>query len=220
MKLRYLPYLLIILYACNLSRRQATATDSETSPIDSTLQLSIDSITYERLKAIPKVPQKQRLLLYVNYAVRSNQERIWLVDIDSIQYNASGHYEAPYLHRGYVAHGEGGGSTEEAPVFSNKPGSQCSSIGLFKVSEFYITSTGKDPPYRLDGLDSTNSNIRKRGVVLHPRIEVDSFVMTERQGLIPFGLNISLGCVVVTHNFFDIISKHKEQGDIIYGYVH
>lgn len=213
------------LSACTMpDRGEDLAIQSRKQPM---AKLHIDRKLYERLNKMPK-GDKGKLLLYVNYSIPSNRERIWLINIDSIKQEQEGLYIAPYLYKGYAAHGEGRGSTVEAPEFSNEPNSHCSSQGLFRVAEFYTTTTGKDPAYRLDGLDESNSNIRLRGVVLHPRIEVDLFVKQLKRSwfpwgaspYIPFGLSISKGCVVVTHEYFGIVQGYKEQGYNIYGYVH
>ena len=44
-------------------------------------------------------------------------------------------------------------------------GSNCSSIGRYKIAEKYSGSFGRS--YRLDGLDKSNSNARLRSIVLH-----------------------------------------------------
>lgn len=192
---------------------------------DTRLKLYLDSLTYERIQSSANQEDK-RLLLYVDYSVPSNQERAWLLEIDSIQRDSLGAYRAPILESSHVTHGEGLVSNQSQVVFSNEPGSRCSSKGLFRFVEYYVTGTGGDPAYRLDGLDESNSNMRSRGVVFHPRIEVDAYVSGRksiqlpfgRQHLMPFG-RISYGCVVTTHRFFETVKAYREQGYTIYGYV-
>lgn len=67
----------------------------------------------------------------------------------------------------HVAHGSGSDpkNTGTPTIFSNKIGSNSSSVGYFRVSETYKGKHGLSA--RLDGLSSTNSNVRIRGVVIH-----------------------------------------------------
>ncbi len=68
-------------------------------------------------------------------------------------------------HSSLVAHGQGGGSKWDSVVFSNVPGSLCSSEGKYKIGSSYVGNYGKG--YKLLGLDKTNSNALKRLIVLH-----------------------------------------------------
>ena len=68
------------------------------------------------------------------------------------------------LRSGQVAHGHCKSNITEVE-FSNVPESNCSSEGRYRISEKYTGDYGES--YRLDGLDPTNSNARKRYIVLH-----------------------------------------------------
>ncbi len=50
-------------------------------------------------------------------------------------------------------------------AFSNEPGSQASSAGAFSTTGFYAGAHGRS--LRLEGLDPSNSNARRRDVVIH-----------------------------------------------------
>ena len=67
------------------------------------------------------------------------------------------------------AHGYGKGSTARSPVFSNEPGSFCSSLGHYRVG---MEKTMSKPKGRkalvLYGQDKTNSNALQRGILIHP----------------------------------------------------
>jgi hypothetical protein len=63
-----------------------------------------------------------------------------------------------------VAHGKKSGE-KYATKFSNINGSNCSSLGIYKTAETYIGKNGES--LRIDGLEYTNSNARKRTVVIH-----------------------------------------------------
>ena len=62
-----------------------------------------------------------RYAFLVDYSIPSGTPRLFVWDYDKKKVVA----------RTYVMHGIGGGSTKEEPVFSNKPGSMCSSLGRF-----------------------------------------------------------------------------------------
>lgn len=68
-----------------------------------------------------------------------------------------------------VAHGSGGKSTVNRVVFSNVPGSQCSSEGRYKFGETYTGKYGRS--YRLHGLDASNSNAFDRNIVFHAYLD-------------------------------------------------
>lgn len=66
-----------------------------------------------------------------------------------------------------VAHGKGSDSNHDgwAEKFSNADGSLATSLGFFLTSEPYPGENGYS--LRLDGLSKTNSNARKRAIVVH-----------------------------------------------------
>ena len=93
----------------------------------------------------------------VNFDLHSAKKRLFLFD------RVAGSC-TPYL----CAHGKGSeGPTDDgfASVFSNKPGSNCSSLGIYKCAETYDGKHGKS--LKLDGLQDSNSNARDRYVVMH-----------------------------------------------------
>lgn len=68
--------------------------------------------------------------------------------------------------------------------FSNAPNSLATSEGRYRIAEKYVGKYGVS--YRLDGLDSTNSNARSRAVVIHEA----SYVTPAKAGR-------SYGCIAV-----------------------
>lgn len=67
----------------------------------------------------------------------------------------------------HVAHGSGSDPNHDgfADRFSNTSGSNASSLGVYRTAETYSGKHGLS--LRLDGLSSTNSNVRRRAVVVH-----------------------------------------------------
>ncbi len=103
------------------------------------------------------------------------------------------------LYEGLVAHGSCNETFMARPRFSNSASSGCSSLGKYKVGEFYTGKYGKS--FRLHGLDDCNSNAYKRAVVIH------GYDCVPDQEIYPRVLCNSLGCVMVSYKFFDKLSR-------------
>lgn len=102
------------------------------------------------------------------------------------------------INSGLVSHGSCNETFLARPKFSNETKSGCSSLGKFKVGEFYNGKYGKS--FRLYGLDNCNSNAYKRAVVIH------GYDCVPDEEIYPRVLCNSLGCVMVSYKFFDKIS--------------
>ena len=117
------------------------------------------SVVQRELKArAGQYGASRRYMMLVDFSIPSNKDRffVWDTEKDGIVYAT------------WCAHGCGGNSTAERPEFSNKPGSNCSSLGMYIVER----GTGVSPKWRytyhaVDGLDNTNSNARSRQIVIH-----------------------------------------------------
>ena len=97
--------------------------------------------------------------LLVDYGRHSGRVRFFLWDFEK---------EKPVL-KSLCAHGYGKGSTARSPVFSNEPGSFCSSLGHYKVGKEKTMSKPKGrKALVLYGKDKTNSNALQRGILIHP----------------------------------------------------
>ena len=71
------------------------------------------------------------------------------------------------LYKALVCHGSGKESTMEKPVFSNEIGSNCTSLGKYRMGKRAYSNWGIHIHYKMHGLDSTNNNAYKRIIVLH-----------------------------------------------------
>ncbi|WP_128331557.1 murein L,D-transpeptidase catalytic domain-containing protein [Apibacter sp. HY039] len=109
------------------------------------------------------------------------------------------------------AHGMGTGdlkSTEETPVFSNKDGSYCSSLGKYKLGVRSYSQWGINIHYKMHGLEPTNSNAYKRVIVLHSYTPVPDNEIAPKH--LPMGW--SLGCPVTSDPMMRYLdSKLKAQ---------
>lgn len=97
--------------------------------------------------------------LLVDYGRHSGRVRFFIWDFEK---------EKPVL-KSLCAHGYGKGSTARKPVFSNEPGSFCSSLGHYRVGKEKTMSKPKGrKALVLYGKDKTNSNALQRGILIHP----------------------------------------------------
>jgi len=131
----------------------------------------------------------------VDMSLPSGKNRFFIYDLN----------KRSIIYSGLVAHGSCNEEFLSKPRFSNKAKTGCSSLGKYKVGEFYRGNYGKS--YRLHGLDDCNSNAFKRAVVIH------GFDCVPDREIYPRVLCNSLGCVMVSYNFFNKISAIIKKTD-------
>ena len=139
----------------------------------------------------------------VNMSIPSGRNRFFVYDLEnnSVAYS------------GLVAHGCCNETFISHPKFSNSSNSGCSSLGRYKVGAFYTGKYGAS--YRLYGLDNSNSNAFQRGVVIH------GYDCVPDKEIYPMVLCNSLGCPMVSYNFFDRLSHiidHSEKPIVLWIY--
>ncbi len=164
---------------------------------DDTHYASLEQRADAALKAAKRHGLSTNYCLLVDYSVPSGKPRLYVWSFKSRKTVA----------RTYAMHGAGGGSTARKPVFSNKPGSECSSLGRFEVTLERGIRMKKS--LRLKGLDTTNSNAYGRGLMVHGSLWVN--VNCWRK-YIPLNRRSSQGCVTVSTRGFDYIDSlaHSE----------
>ena len=84
-------------------------------------------------------------------------------------------------------------------LFSNTPGTHCSSKGAYRVGHSYLGKFGK--AYKLHGLESTNSNAFARNIVLHAYWGIP-------RDPIGIGMIKSEGCPTVNKEFFTELESY------------
>jgi hypothetical protein len=104
-----------------------------------------------------------------------------------------------------AAHGSCNQTFSSHPRFSNARDCGCTSLGKYKVGEFYRGQYGKS--FRLYGLDQSNSNAFKRGVVIHGHDCVPD------EEIYPRVLCNSFGCVMISNDFFEKLSAIIQKSD-------
>ena len=138
----------------------------------------------------------QTHITIVDFSMRSNKQRFFLIDM------ASGE-----VIKHWTTHGLNSDKNKDglAEIFGNVNGSGKSSLGFVRTAEVYHGKFKRS--IRLDGLESSNSNIRRRAIVFHgwdgvkeePRI----------QGL-------SWGCITLDWNVKDGVLDKIKEGSLMY----
>jgi hypothetical protein len=160
---------------------------------------------------VPDVPLRRALTYYdvyynqlrnrdyitvVDMTKKNTQKRMFLIDMKTGKVST-------YL----VAHGMGSdpSHTGMATKFSNTPGSNMTSMGLYVTGSQYSGSHGKS--LRLNGLEATNSNAFDRAIVIHGAWYVDPQYN-------PLGR--SNGCPAVEQRYVSSIVDRLKDGSVYY----
>ncbi len=139
-------------------------------------------------------------LTIIDMSMSSNKERLFVINMR----------ENKIEHQSIVAHGRASGN-EFAKYFSNTINSHQSSIGFYETAETYFGKHGLS--LRLDGLEYSNSNARKRAIVIHSADYVsESFIKK-------FGrLGRSYGCPSLPKKDYNAIIQKIKAGSALFIY--
>ena len=91
----------------------------------------------------------------VNMSLKSGKKRFYVVNLQTMKIE----------NKALVTHGRGEERFTFDKEYSNSAGSNCTSLGKYKIGKSYTGQFGL--AFRLYGLDKSNSNAYKRFVVLH-----------------------------------------------------
>ena len=158
MNKNFTTLLIILSFLSCKKEKQNTYASNEIASVESVLLDYSDEINH--IKAITKKGNYNKNIAFmIDYSIHSGKNRFFIVDLknDSI------------IKKELVCHGDGKGkNTSGIPtVFSNRSETHCSSLGMAVMGERAYSGWGKNYKYWIDGLEKTNSNMRKRIVVLH-----------------------------------------------------
>ena len=131
----------------------------------------------------------------VDFSIKSGKKRFFVYDLE----------KGSVMLSGLVAHGSCFTQFLPQVKFSNAPDCGCSSSGRYKVGGSYKGEWGKS--FRLYGLDKSNSNAFKRGIVIHAHDAVPD------EEISPRVLSNSYGCPMVSHAFFKDLSEIIETSE-------
>jgi hypothetical protein len=109
----------------------------------------------------PTIPNRDYLSV-VDFSKHSSEKRFFIIDMKSGRV-------AKHL----VAHGSASDRDNDgfAERFSNELNSNASSLGYYLTADTYVGKYGRS--LRMDGLSTTNSNVRARSIVVHAAPYVD-----------------------------------------------
>lgn len=144
---------------------------------------------------------KARRLAVIDYSQSSLERRLWVFDLTHRQ----------LLQREFVAHGRQSGELL-AEHFSNLPGSNQSSLGLFRGAESYSGRHGHS--LRLDGLEpGLNDQARARALVIHGADYVAP-AWAQKYGR----MGRSLGCPAVQQEVIRVLVDQLKDGQYLFAW--
>lgn len=100
--------------------------------------------------------------ILVDFSVHPGKNRFFIWDFNKQE----------IVYSNICEHGRGGKSTLLTPEYSNKKGSNCTSLGKYYIQSKRMTNTFKINVqcYELKGVDKSNSNAYNRIILIHPSI--------------------------------------------------
>lgn len=139
-------------------------------------------------------------LTIIDMSASANTERFFLINMETQQLE----------HKSLVAHGRNSG-LEYAMKFSNKMSSHQTSLGFYKTAETYIGKHGFS--LRLDGLEFSNNQARKRAIVVH-EADYASSDFIKKNGR----LGRSYGCPSIPKKDYNTIINKIKKGSCLFIY--
>ena len=144
----------------------------------------------------------ERYCIFVDYSIPSGTPRVFVWSFE----------KEKVVYRTYTMQG----STDEKPVFSNLPGSKCSSLGHFAVTKEHGNRNKRG--YRIKGLDLANQTAYGRGLMIHRAKWVDKNCWRE---YIPLQPKCCLGCITVSTrgmNYLDKLIKGEKKQILLWSF--
>ena len=117
-------------------------------------EINVDRISHVREFTL-KQDCRNDYAIFIDMSLPSNVKRWYVVDLKS----------GSVVYKTYVAHGRGSGEGKIPTNFSDKPGSLCTALGVYKITGTCYSEHGLS--YLLDGLEKNNKNALSRGVIIH-----------------------------------------------------
>lgn len=141
------------------------------------------------------------ILTIVDFSKPSTEKRLWVIDLRTDK----------TLMNLYTTHGSHSGGLY-ATQFSNRPGSEESSLGVYKTAGLYSGKHGLSE--RLQGLEpGVNSNAMSRAIVIHSAPYASPyFIASHHQA------GRSWGCFAVSPSESNKLIHLTENGSVLYAY--
>ena len=135
------------------------------------------------------------IAILVDYSIPSKNYRYFVINL----------HDNSILLKGLCSHGGGHKAYDENVVFSNVPGSELTSEGKYLIGSAFYGKFGLS--YKLYGIDESNSNALKRGIVLHAWKNI----VDEENGK---PTSLSNGCPMVSQNIFNRTAALIERSEL------
>lgn len=144
--------------------------------------------------------QKQ-ILSVIDFSVPTNKKTLWIFNLDNDK----------MLYHTYVAHGKDSG-LYKATHFSNEPGTDASSLGLYLTGKTFYANDGYS--MRLRGLSGRfNDNAYRRDIVMHGAWYVSQSFVNEYDRV-----GRSWGCTAVSKKLVKPIINTVKNGTLVFAY--
>ncbi len=206
--LKYLFLGLLLLGACGQSNNLDDRNESVTVKEKSQAKSHISKEECRKLQAYCKSNGLNTdICILVDFSEYSGNERLYIYDLNSNSIKETGR----------VAHGIGKKGLFSKASFSNVPESWESSLGRYKTGRLRTLNLPKFnnvPCIEVHGLDSSNSNAHRRGIVIHPGLLTSKKTVTPCE---PF----SQGCFTVGDDTFESIktlTQNSKKPILLYAY--
>ncbi len=142
-----------------------------------------------------------RYLTVIDFTLFCNKKRLWVIDIDTKK----------VIFNELVAHGAQTGE-EYAKYFSNKYGSNKSSLGFYTTGGTYFGSNNLS--LKLSGMEAKfNSNAFARGIVIHGASYVNGDLVTRKERI-----GRSFGCPAVSQKINTQLVNTLKGGNCLFIY--
>jgi L,D-transpeptidase catalytic domain len=173
-----------------------TAEKKETTPVENKGNTAVMNVLRDKVYDYAvQNDYSTKYCFLIDMSLPSGRDRFFVYDLE----------KGTVAYSGLVAHGSCNETFLSRPKFSNSPNCGCSSLGKYKVGEFYRGKYGNS--IRLYGLDNSNSNAYKRGVVIH------GYDCVPDDEIYPMVLCNSQGCPMVSYRFFNRLSQLIKQSE-------
>lgn len=154
---------------------------------------------YQRVKLQGKV--KKPIITIIDYSLPSTQARMWVIDTTKNK----------VMYHTHVAHGSGSGGNHAAK-FSDRPGSNQTSLGVFITGSTYQGKHGTS--LNLHGLEKgINGNALQRRIVIHSADYVSDHMIKSKGRL-----GRSWGCPALNKKVAQPIIHSIKDGSVIFAY--
>lgn len=182
---------------CSLCKHPSSVLSHTKNLKPQVLKLALKAYTHARAQGL----DKQGIVTIIDYSLPSYMKRLWVIDVQ----------HKKVLFHTLVAHGKGSGDISPT-VFSNKPQSLASSIGVFLTANPYQGHFGL--AMRLKGLEKGfNDHAFARAIVIHSAWYV-SEDFNKKYGRI----GRSWGCPALNESVIKPVIKTIKNGTLLFAY--